>query len=143
MNLPPSPDVDGVIGEDLAALRGGLDGRGGAVPEVAPSDSLPSFSGESVRLLDICSSDPSEDLSLARFSVLVAAVDGSLVFVSSSPAVELAELAPISLGSEVLLLSISRPSPTGMLLESPCIELVVVTIGGILSVELRVCGADA
>lgn len=29
-NLPPSPDVDGVIGDERAALRGGLEGRGGA-----------------------------------------------------------------------------------------------------------------
>lgn len=87
----PSPDVEGVIGDERAALRGGLEGRGGAEAEEAPSVL---FSAS----VDLCSPCCSAD---GRLSLLVAAVDGGLFLLlfSSSPAVELADEAPISLGS--------------------------------------------
>lgn len=66
----------------------------------------------------------------------MAAVEASLglALLSSSPALELAELASTSLVSAVFLVSMSSPKPTGVLLASnPLIVLVVVIIGGLLS----------
>lgn len=87
----PSPDVDGVIGDERAALRGGLDGRGGAVVEEALTVA---FSDSELFCSACCSAED-------RLSVLVAAVEGGLflLLLSSSPAVELADEAPMSLGS--------------------------------------------